>query len=296
MRSKLYPSLFLLLLLGLDGFAQDIPTKETKAFAVKVTGTGRPMILIPGLSCGGHVWDGTVEHFKDRYECHVVTLAGFAGEPTIDGPMLEKVRDGLLQYIRDKKLERPVMIGHSLGAFMSFWLGATAPEQIGAIVAVDGMPFFPGLLDRKATAESAAPQAEGLRAMIKGQDADQFAFGQRMFLSGMITDPKNLEAVLSWSVKSDPKAVAQALYELMTLDLRPKVAAIRAPVLVIGAMEPPSKNAQQREENYRAQVATIAKHKVVFAPKARHFVQLDAPEFFVQQVEAFLAETSAGEK
>ena len=38
------------------------------------------MILIPGLTCGGDVWKSTVEHFKDRYECHVLTLAGFAGE------------------------------------------------------------------------------------------------------------------------------------------------------------------------------------------------------------------------
>ena len=50
-------------------------------FAVKVTGTGQPMILIPGLACSGEVWDSTVAHFKDRCECHVLTLAGFAGQP-----------------------------------------------------------------------------------------------------------------------------------------------------------------------------------------------------------------------
>ncbi|MFZ0035104.1 MAG: alpha/beta hydrolase [Sedimentisphaerales bacterium] len=82
------------------------------AFTVKVTGSGRPMILIPGLGCGGNVWDGTVAHFKDRYECHVVTLAGFAGQPSIGGPFLEQVRSGLVEYIRQKKLERPVIVGH----------------------------------------------------------------------------------------------------------------------------------------------------------------------------------------
>src|SRR5271165_2213258 len=64
--------------------ADDATTnKSPAAFSVKVTGAGRPMILIPGLSCGGDVWDGTVAHFKDRYECHVLTLAGFAGQPAI---------------------------------------------------------------------------------------------------------------------------------------------------------------------------------------------------------------------
>ena len=36
------------------------------------------MILIPRLTCGGDVWKTTVEHYKDKYECHVMTLAGAA--------------------------------------------------------------------------------------------------------------------------------------------------------------------------------------------------------------------------
>jgi len=37
------------------------------------------MILIPGLSCPGDVWDETVAHYKDRYQMHVLSLAGFRG-------------------------------------------------------------------------------------------------------------------------------------------------------------------------------------------------------------------------
>jgi hypothetical protein len=35
-------------------------------FRVKVVGTGKPMILIPGLSSSGEVWDTTVARYKDR--------------------------------------------------------------------------------------------------------------------------------------------------------------------------------------------------------------------------------------
>ena len=38
-------------------------------FQVQVTGHGRPVILIPGLSCPGEVWDSTVAHYKDNYQC-----------------------------------------------------------------------------------------------------------------------------------------------------------------------------------------------------------------------------------
>jgi N-formylmaleamate deformylase len=261
-----------------------------KLFSVKVTGKGPGMILIPGLSCGGHVWDRTVAHFQDRYECHVVTLAGFAGEAAIQGPMLEKIRDGLVAYILDEGLERPVIVGHSLGAFMSYWLGATFPDQVGPIIAVDGVPYFPGLADPKATPESTRRMAEGMRSMQKVQKPEQAAFAMRMFLRPMVTDEKDFEEIAKWSVKSDPNAVGQALYELMTTDLRPLVGKIRSRVLVVGASAISAVPEQRRqlEEHYRLQVLDIPKHEVIFAPQARHFIQMDEPEFLFREMEKFL--------
>src|SRR5579864_8447805 len=87
------------------------PKSNAAAFHVTVTGHGQPMILIPGLSSASEVWDSSVTHYKDRYECHVLTLAGFAGQPPIDGPLLVTAREELAAYIRDKHLERPVLIG-----------------------------------------------------------------------------------------------------------------------------------------------------------------------------------------
>ena len=62
---------------GTTGLAAQQP------FQVKVSGHGQPMILIPGLSSSGETWDTTVDHYKDRFECHVLTVAGFAGVPRV---------------------------------------------------------------------------------------------------------------------------------------------------------------------------------------------------------------------
>ena len=107
----------------------------------------------------------------------MVTLAGFAGQPAIGKPFLEQVRDGLSSYMRDKHLQHPIIVGHSLGAFTAFWLGATAPELIGPIVPVDGVPYYPALLIRTATPQSVMPKAEALRSMFKTQTSAQFAPG-----------------------------------------------------------------------------------------------------------------------
>ena len=101
---------------------------NTKVVTVAVTGTGRPMILIPGIACGGDVWDDSVVHFKNTYQCHVVSLAGFAGQPGISGPLLERVRDALITYINEQKLDRPIIVGHSLGGFVGVSLGASIPD------------------------------------------------------------------------------------------------------------------------------------------------------------------------
>jgi hypothetical protein len=99
-----------------SGPVQAGETNTAPSFVVKVTGQGRPIIFIPGLSCAGAVWDGSVAYLKDRYECHVLTLAGFAGQPRIEPPFLESVCKDLAKYIREHKLDHPVIVGHRASA------------------------------------------------------------------------------------------------------------------------------------------------------------------------------------
>lgn len=58
------------------------------AFSVEVRGSGRPVILIPGLGCPASMWRDTVAHLHGLgYQTHALTLAGFAGKPRIDRPL-----------------------------------------------------------------------------------------------------------------------------------------------------------------------------------------------------------------
>src|SRR5439155_16761665 len=101
--------------------------KPAAPFAVKVTGKGKPIIFIPGLACSGEVWDSAVEHYKDHNECHVLTLAGFAGQPALKdkSAYLETIRKAIVAYIKEKKLDKPVVVGHSLGGYLVFALAAS---------------------------------------------------------------------------------------------------------------------------------------------------------------------------
>ena len=262
-----------------------------KSFTVTVTGSGRPMILIPGLESSGAVWDGVVAHFQSRYRLHVVTLAGFAGQPAVPGLRLSTVRDEIIAYIREQKLDHPVVVGHSLGGFLALWIAAAAPDLPQRVISVDGLPFLPALLSPGATAESSRAGAEQMRTMYSSMKPEPFAAAGRMALAMMISDKKNLDMAAEWAARSDPTFVAQAAYDLMTTDLRDEMKEIRVPVLLIGAGKSVAGDAERLaalQAAYERQVTGIPVHQVVMATGALHFVMLDDPQFLFETMEEFL--------
>jgi pimeloyl-ACP methyl ester carboxylesterase len=256
------------------------------AFSVEVTGHGAPIVLIPGLSCGGDVWQATVDKYRASHELHVLTLAGFAGQPRVDGPLLPAVRRELAAYIRAHRLARPVLVGHSLGGVVALWLAATEPDLVGGVVVVDAVPFLPALMQPGATVDSITPRADALRTMMAALSPAQLAQENRQSLAQMITRPADADAVAAHSSKSDPKGVAQALYDVMTTDLRPQLAHVRAPTVVLIAAG--GEDAAAQRKSYEEQYKTLAGHETIVAEHARHFIMLDDAPLFYRALDALL--------
>jgi N-formylmaleamate deformylase len=248
---------------------------EPTAFGVEVSGTGRPVILIPGLGCPGSIWKDTVAHLAPVAQTHVLTLSGFAGRPAIDKPLVATARAELATYIRDRRLEHPVVIGHSLGGFLAYWIAGTEPELLGAVIAVDAVPAigaFPGATD------GGAQMRDGWKKM----SADEFAAATRQFFGTMANDPIQLQPLLAEILRSDQHAMADAFYELFATDIRPELPNISAPVLAIIADSPYQKFIVE-------QLATVPKHEVVVLPRTKHIVMYDDPTGFQRAVDTFLA-------
>lgn len=249
------------------------------------------MILIPGLASSGKTWDSTVARYKDRYECHVLTLAGFAGEPRIEAPFLETVRKDLATYIRKNKMDKPVIVGHSLGGFMALWLAEKEPDLVGPLVIVDSLPFLPLVMQPGATVESIKPMAENMRKMFSGPRTPETDKMAEASIKSMVTKPEDLEMVLGWSKTSDGIAVGNAMYDMMTTDLRDDLDKITSPTLVIGTWIGYKEYGVKRadvEKNFRDQYAKLKNYQFVLTDNARHFVMLDDPEGFFAATDAFL--------
>lgn len=264
------------------------PTFTPTSFSVEVAGTGRPVILIPGLACDGHVWDATVSHLAGKVQTHVLTLAGFGGKAPIAKPLLPTVRDELVEYIRANHLEKPIIVGHSLGGFMTYWVAEAAPELVAGGVAVDGAPFFAALLNPSATAESAAVQAKLVREQM-GSTPEAFHAGEKAFMETAMREPAKHGDVLAATMKSDPKATADAMAFMFQTDLRGDLSKIKAPMLTIAADTDGQVPRAALDAAWNAQIALIPTHALVVIEHSKHFVMLDQPEAFYAALDAFLA-------
>ena len=115
------------------GAAPVLPTR----FTVEVTGKGPDVILIPGLSCSREVYRPLAAALSQHYRLHLVQINGFAGQPAgpnANGPFLAPVEAELAGYIEQNHLNRPAVIGHSIGGLLGIMLSADHPSDVGKLL------------------------------------------------------------------------------------------------------------------------------------------------------------------
>lgn len=262
--------------------------QKQKSFSVAVTGKGQPVILIPGFSCSGDVWKETVNHLKGKFQCHVLTLAGYAGTTPIDSPGLKIVRDELIQYVQQRHLNKPIVIGHSLGSFMGLWINSTAPELFGKLVCVDGMPFYSALNDPNANADSLKNNPSlSEAAVIKSfdrQDDPGFVDMAAKALAWQVADTARARQLATMQYRSNKRTLGLTLLELATTDLRKDIARITSPVLVLGSIY------FTREKSYEliGQQFKNLPSTTIHVADSKHFIMYDQPQWFYHELDAFL--------
>ena len=100
-----------------------------------------------GLACGPWVWDQTTSALRERYSIYLLTLPGFDGRAPQPGVTLESLEKDLLALIESRKLDRPVLVGHSLGGTLSLSFATKHSDVIR------------GVVDATATAATPSPAA-----------------------------------------------------------------------------------------------------------------------------------------
>lgn len=261
--------------------------------SVEVVGSGPDVILIPGFASSREVWRAEAERLKATHRVHLVQLAGFAGEPWThgDGPFVQPVIDELARYIAEAGLERPAVIGHSMGGMTGLLLVQQHPELVGRLMSVDSLPFFSALFGPQVTAETARPFADQAAAGILATEPAAYRAQQGQTAIGLARDPATRAAMVEWSMSSDRQAMAAAIREVMTTDLRPGLAAMSTPVWAIYASDADGgAPAAGADAVWGREYAPLPGVRLTRVDGSRHFIMADQPAKFAELVDQFLGE------
>lgn len=279
LRHSLFAAAVLLL-----AFAAGHADAATAHYSVKVTGQGAPVFFIPGLGCSGEVWSETVKSLVPTHACHVFTLAGFAGQPPVEGEFLATMEEALGNYLAAHASPKPTLVGHSLGGLLAVKLAARFPDLVAGVVVIDSLPFYAGA-QPGATPESARLFAAGLRTTLEKQPRDVFLAGIRQGLPMMVTGDGPQAVVLGWMEASDQGTVARAMTDIIATDARADVGRVACPLLLVEAGAAPG---AVPTELYAQQYAGARALTRVRVSDAKHFVMLDQPERFLGELRKFI--------
>ncbi|HKU88433.1 MAG TPA: alpha/beta hydrolase [Steroidobacteraceae bacterium] len=258
----------------------------------RLEGKGPPLIFIPGLASGSWTWKQDAGRLAKQHSVYLVTVPGFDGRKSEPGTTLESLQQDLGKLIEEQHLDHPVLIGHSMGGTLALSFATTHSDRIAGVIAVDGLPVFPGT---EGMTGDRSPLAQNARAQIENQTPEQFAGYQQTYMKRVgAIDEATASRIAEYSSRSDPRAVADFAAQLLLLDLRPKLPGIQVPVVEISPFYEADFarigiNEEAKTNYYRMLLGGIEKLDVLSVSPARHFVMFDQPEKFAAALDQALA-------
>lgn len=202
---------------------------------VDITGKGRPLVLVHGWGMHGGVWQPLVKKLSQSFELHIVDLPGMGLSQGAIASNLDEMVASLPPILP----AHADIVGWSLGGLVAMRLALSQPERVRRLVLVGSTPRFintePG---------HSQPWEYGITAPVFQKFAQQvgedyattlikFLTLQCMGASDARATIKELRRVLAERPVPSPLALEAALDVLLQNDLRPELAALQQPVLLV---------------------------------------------------------------
>ena len=192
-------------------------------------GSGRPLIVLAGLNNTAHVFDEFAPHFTARFHVIGITRRGFgASSRPENGYRITTLAHDVLMVCDRLRLDRVVLVGHSIAGDELTTFAATYPTRVGALVYLDAA--YDRTKAPQSTRAPEQPMTDADRASLEALNA-RFArvFGWRLpedeLRAQLVIDShdKPLRSTLS------PEIAEQVLESVET----PHYSKVRAPALAL---------------------------------------------------------------
>lgn len=248
--------------------------RDDTRLAYEERGSGRPpMLLVHGWCCDHTYFAPQAEHFGADHRVISVDLRGHGAS---DKPEQEYTMAGFaddLAFLCEQlDVERPVVVGHSMGGVIAFEMAARHPDRVAAVVAIDA-PLVPP--------EALASQIPGF---VEGLKSPAYQDASRGFVSNMLflptDDPARKEQIVDHMSSAPQHVMASAMECIFNCDTAASAAGCTAPALLINAAVQLAKVDRLRE---------LCPHVMVGQTVGSgHFNQLEVPDQVNAMIERFM--------
>ncbi len=245
----------------------------SRRIMVTVRGSGRDVLLIPGLASGPGIWNGVTGQMPG-YRWHLVHVRGFSGlaaDANGSGPVVQPVADEIARYIAAAGLRRPAVVGHSMGGTLAMMQGLKGLAS--RVMVVDMLPAGAAMVG--GTANGMGYLADQLSQYFTGTAAG------RRYLAQIVAQAPGAEG-------SNPEVIATALRDLANTDLGPQLGRIGVPMSVVYAVGADQAQSVEITRRFRAAYAAKKDAKLLPIGPSGHVVMADQPTRFNAALGNFL--------
>jgi 3-oxoadipate enol-lactonase len=236
-----------------------------------------PLVLSSSLGTTLAMWDVQLEALAERFRVIRYDRRGHGVSPVPPGPYTVADLGGdVLDLLDALEVERASFCGLSIGGAVGMWLALEAPQRVDRIALCCTLPVFPP--PEQWRERAALVRAEGVSAVTEA------ALG-RWFTSSFHTDrPEIVEDFRRMLLDTPAEGYAACCEALGVLDLRPRLAEIAAPTLVVTGEHDPV--APPAAGDALAAAITDARHVTI--ADAAHIANAQQPEAFTAALLAHL--------
>jgi pimeloyl-ACP methyl ester carboxylesterase len=276
-----------------------------------VPATGKPVIvMVHGVTDIGLCWTTLTWKLQDKYDIYMLDARGHGlSDPFTCNDKADTLVKDVVDFVHLMKFEKPILMGHSMGAATVMRIGAEYPDLAKAIIMLDPLlgrvPRPAGMPSRNAGAQAAkgeTPSAAAPAEPKKPQDLSVNMFGSPETL--VAQNNYRFEDLVAKCHHDSPKwdmvdcqywalskkqfhgAYSEEASQVMfgVMNLGDSLAKITAPALILKADAPPA----VRKSNEEA--ARVIQHgKLVHIDGAAHNLHHDQLGRTVEVLNEFLS-------
>ena len=243
--------------------------------------TATPVVFLHGIGSSARGWMPQIESFPAAgFHVVAVDLLGYGGRPPVDAMDFESLAADVEAFIARKRLDRPVLVGHSLGGMIAQTMLRRRPDGYRAAVLACTSPAFgnpAGDFQRQFVADRLAP-------LDAGRSLAELAAEMVDRVMAENPDPAGRRLAIETMAKTPARTYRAAVRCLVTFDERANLGNIRVPVLCLAGERDPNAPAAMMER----MAAKIPGARYTCLPGAGHLPNLEMPRAFDAAIFDFL--------